>query len=337
MLLVSGGPNHYGGRFGEQELQRIAELVVDSPVLVGHRKDTLPIARVFQADVITHQGERAAQVVIRDITERNRLEKRIQQSQKLESLGRLAGGIAHDFNNLLLPIMVLSQMTMEEFPRESAVRERMGKVVRAAESARNLVARILLFAHEEEPRLDICEICVVVRQAMELMESLLPSTIKIKVNLDPDTGIVSADAAQIETVLLNLASNAADAMNGKPGELELSLSRVEVDGKLASSVPGLKAGAYAMLSVADSGHGMDENTMNHLFDPFFTTKEVGEGTGLGLSTVHGIVTRHGGAIDVSSMPGLGSRFDVYLPLQKLRKMKHRPKKSRKREVARMTE
>ena len=147
--------------------------------------------------------------------------------ERMEALGNMAGGIAHDFNNLLLPISVLSQMTMETLPEESAAREWMEKILRAADSARNLVGRILLFARESEPELEILDVCVVIRQAVELVESLLPSTIKIQENLDPETGIISADATQIETVLLNLASNAADAMNGKPGELRISLSRVE--------------------------------------------------------------------------------------------------------------
>ena len=249
-----------------------------------------------------------------DITDRLSAEHDLAQVQRMESLGNLAGGIAHDFNNMLLPILALSKKTMNELPRKGAARERMEKVVQAAERARDLVARILAFSRNDDPSLSKIDVFDNISTAMDLVRSTLPTSIEIVDKLEPNIGFINADGSLIQTVLLNLASNSTDAMNGHVGTLTVSLSRIEVDQELADRVTNLMVGPYAHLSVEDTGSGMDQETLKRIFDPFYTEKEVGEGTGLGLSMVHGIISRHLGAISVTSEPGTGTRFDIYLPL-----------------------
>ena len=249
-----------------------------------------------------------------DITQRVEDERRLTQAEKMESLGGLAGGIAHDFNNMLLPILSLTDMTRKSLPEDSRERLRLDKVVEAATRAKDLVARILAFSHQEDAVRQNIDIYAAIDETMGLLRSTLPMTIKIKQRLKRDTGTVFADRAQIASVLLNLASNAADAMDGKTGQLKVSLSPVKVSKKKAASIPGLHEGKFAKLAVKDQGHGMDEETLARVMEPFFTTKPIGEGTGLGLSMVHGIVSKHGGVIDISSTPGKGTTVEVYLPL-----------------------
>ena len=253
-------------------------------------------------------------VATQDITQRVENERRLKQAEKMESLGSLAGGIAHDFNNMLLPILSLTDMTRKALPEDSRDRLRLDKVIEAATRAKDLVASILAFSRQEDAKRENIDIHATIREAMDLLHSTIPTTIKIKQRLKRDTGTVFADRSQLASVLLNLASNAADAIEGKQGEMTVSLSPVKVDKKKAASIPGLDEGKYAKLVVKDSGHGMDEETLARVMEPFFTTKPVGEGTGLGLSMVHGIVSKHGGVVDIASTPGEGTTVEVYLPL-----------------------
>lgn len=252
----------------------------------------------------------------RDVTERREIERQLRHSQKVESLGNLAGGIAHDLNNMLFPILTLTGMTIKRLPEESPERERLGKVVQAAERAKSLVARILTFSRQEEVVQETICLGEAIRQIMPLIQSTLPATIDLKFHLGAKDCIVLADTGQIETLLINLVSNSVDAMKGKIGGIDISLKRIMITAKSVGKLQGLKPGPWAKLTVRDTGCGMDEATMERLFDPFFTTKGVGMGTGLGLSMVHGIVTKHGGVIDVSSRPGEGAAFDIYFPLVK---------------------
>jgi PAS domain S-box-containing protein len=249
-----------------------------------------------------------------DITQRVEDERRLKQAEKMDSLGGLAGGIAHDFNNMLLPILSLTDMTRKSLPEDSRERLRLDKVIEAATRAKDLVTGILAFSRQEDAKQENIDIHAAIHETMDLLRSTLLTTIKIKHRLKRDTGTVFADPAQIASVLLNLASNAADAMDGKTGEITVSLSPVKVGKKKAASIPGLRQGKFAKLAVKDDGHGMDEETLDRVMDPFFTTKPVGEGTGMGLSMVHGIVAKHGGAVNISSAPGKGTMVEVYLPL-----------------------
>ncbi len=269
----------------------------------------------YSSRPIHSDGETVGAVAsFRDITERKEAERNLRQVQRMESLGNLSGGIAHDINNMLLPILNLTKMVAETLPEDGSERKRLDMALQAAERIKGLVRKILAFSRREGADKSEVDIHAVVMEALDLLRPTLPSSIEIVTDLEDDAGRVFADAGQIETVIMNLASNAAAAMEGKVGELRVALSRVEVDGAMATSVPNLSVGAYATISVKDTGKGMDQATLEKAMEPFFTTKGVGKGTGLGLSMVHSIVTAHGGAVDIASALGEGTTVDVYLPL-----------------------
>jgi PAS domain S-box-containing protein len=314
-------PEKYKARH-EAALKRVREtgetrLIGKTTELSGIRKNSEEFLLELTIGMWKASGETFFSGIIRDISERKETEEQLRQAQKVEAIGSLAGGIAHDLNNMLLPILTLSGMTLKNLPEDSNDRHRLEKVVQATERAKDLVARILAFSRQEEDvKQEKVDIYSVVREAMGILHSTIPSTIEINEHLDEETGTFFVDAGQIQTMLMNLASNAIDAMDGKTGRIDISLKRTEITAKRAGGVHGLKPGTWARLTVEDNGCGMDEETLERIYDPFFTTKGVGEGTGLGLSMVHGFVRHHGGAINVSSKPGEGTIFDVYLPLVK---------------------
>ena len=253
-------------------------------------------------------------VTFLDITERKEAEQDRLQIQKMDSLGSLAGGVAHDINNMLLPIFNLTSMVVRELPEDSPDRRRLGMVIKAAQRMKDMATRILAFSREEEGEASEIDIFAAYNEAVDLLRTTLPSAITIKDNLDPNVGKVRADAKQVEAVLMNLASNAADAMCGHTGKLSITLSSATLDEGRAVKVNNLKAGDYAKLTVADNGCGMDTETLKRIYEPFFTTKEEGKGTGLGMGMVFGTISKFGGTIDVFSELGKGTTFDVYLPL-----------------------
>jgi PAS domain S-box-containing protein len=247
---------------------------------------------------------------LHDITERRaaearerELERQLLHSQKLEALGTLAGGMAHDLNNTLVPIMALSKLTARRFEQGSPVRNNLDTIYEASERARDLVRRVLAFSRKDEPEQQEANLGEVAREALKLMRATVPTSIQLDADI-ADVPTIRADASQIHQVITNLISNAAGAMTTGMGTITVSLG-------LAT---GKKKTTEVRLSVADTGCGMDDATMQRIFEPFFTTKAVGQGTGLGLSIVHGIVASHGGRIDVKSTPGKGTRFDLYFPL-----------------------
>ena len=248
-----------------------------------------------------------------EIVERQNAEEKLRNAEKMQALGTLAGGIAHNFNNALVPIRALSELLMIQLPKESPDREMLVEIVRGAKRAQDLVAQIMSFSRQDEGKLENIDPCELLRDSMALLRPIAPSNVKIIEHMDKDVGEVRADKAQIESVFMNLASNAFDAMEGKQGELEISLSQIELEKNVTVSDTDLEEGRYAKFQFIDTGVGMDEECMKRIFDPFFTTKEVGRGTGLGLSTVHGIVSSYGGAVEVSSRLGVGTTFDIYLP------------------------
>ncbi len=253
---------------------------------------------------------------IRDITVRKEMEKVLRQSQRMDALGNLAGGIAHDVNNMLLPIISLTGMTIKDLPAGSRERKRLEKVVEAGIKAKNLIAKILSFSHRSDLEVKREEINLndLVHETLDLLRSTLPSTITVTEKINPDIGMVLCDPSQISTILMNMGSNTSDALEGHVGEFSVSVTSILVQQGLALKVSNLKPGKYAKITVFDTGKGMDAQTLEHIFDPFFTTKKVGEGTGLGLAMSHGIITKHDGAIDVSSKLGVGTSFDIYIPL-----------------------
>ena len=264
--------------------------------------------------------DKAVGVVIAfsDITGRIEAEKVLRQAQKMDAMGNLAGGVAHDINNMLLPILSLSELTQRELPKDSRGFLRLSKVVEAARRAKDLVSKVLDFSRrvETEMKREQIDIHAVIKANLDFLSSLVPSSVKIQTALEPETGIVLADPTQIGSILMNLASNAIDAMSGNVGRLTIALCPVNYEEGASNAFPVLPSGRYAKLSVSDTGMGIEEHLMPRIFDPFFTTKEVGAGTGLGLATVYGIVTGYGGGIEVKSTVGRGTTFDIYLPLAK---------------------
>jgi PAS domain S-box-containing protein len=251
--------------------------------------------------------------VLVDVTERMQMEEELRQSQKLQSIGTLAGGIAHDLNNLLVPILGLTELTMERLPKGERDYRNLESVIAAAERAQRLVAQILAFSRREKPSRRRLNLTHVVTEVLSLLRSVVPSSVSIREEIDIRTPEILADATQLHQVLMNLASNAAGAMGIRGGVLAIQVAPAMLDGAFCQLHHGLAPGPAARLSVADTGKGMDKETIKRMFEPFFTTKGVGEGTGLGLSVVHGIVSTHGGVIDVDSVIGKGTTFTIYFP------------------------
>jgi signal transduction histidine kinase len=248
-------------------------------------------------------------------TEENKtLEARLRQAQKLESLGTLAGGIAHEFNNMLVPISGLTELAMRDVAPDTRAHNNMRAVLLNSRRAAQLVEKILSFARQEDSGRTAVDLGTAVAEAAELLGATSPATIRIRTHIDRDVGAIYAGEVQIHQILMNLASNARHAMEGRVGEMTISVARVDFARPFEGRYASLKPGSYAKLSVKDTGHGMDAATMERIFEPFFTTKDVGKGTGLGLAVIHGIVSGHGGGIDVTSAPGVGTTFDIYFPL-----------------------
>ena len=268
------------------------------------------------APIKGNKGEKIGIVAnIKDITKSKKIAIQLQQSQKMESIGTLAGGIAHDFNNILFPIVGYTEMLLEDIPEDSPFRESLNQIYTSALRARSLVKQILSFSRQESSELILMKMQPIVKESLKLIRSTIPTTIDIKLDINPDCGVIKADPTQIHQIVMNLATNAYHAMEEIGGELKVSLKEVEL-GEYDIITPDMAPGIYACLTVADTGKGMDKTLTDKIFDPFFTTKEKGKGTGMGLSVVHGIVTAMGGAIQVYSEPGEGTQFHVYLPVEK---------------------
>ncbi|RPI75024.1 MAG: response regulator, partial [Desulfobacteraceae bacterium] len=241
------------------------------------------------------------------------LEIRLRQAQKMEAIGTLAGGIAHDFNNVLYPIIGYAEMGMDMAPEGSEINKNLNEILVAAERARDLVNQILTFSRQQEIKPRSLEIQSLLKEALKLIRAVIPSNISMIQNIDEHCGPILADPSQIHQIIMNLCTNAYYAMRQQGGVLEISLAEVQLDPeKIEKSFQG-EPGLYLCLTVCDTGNGMDPGIIERIFDPYFTTKPPGEGTGMGLAMVHGIVKNYGGEITVNSKPGQGSVFKVYLP------------------------
>jgi len=247
------------------------------------------------------------------LEEKAKLTSQIQQAQKMESIGTLAAGIAHDFNNILTVIFGYTNMALYNIPENSPARNDLDSVLKASDRAKNLVRQILTFSRESELALQQIKPHAIVKEVVSLLRSAIPTTIEINHDIDPECGTILADPTQIHQVLMNLSTNAVHSMQEK-GVLEISLKQAVFTRGDLVHYPEMVPGAYVRLSVSDTGVGMEQETLNRIFDPFFTTKKIGEGTGLGLSVVHGIVMAHHGMITVDSTPGKGTTFHVFFPI-----------------------
>jgi PAS domain S-box-containing protein len=250
--------------------------------------------------------------IARDITAERKLEAQLLQSRKMESIGLLAGGVAHDFNNLLTPILGYAEMLLSDVPADAPSFPQLEEIRKAAESARDLTRRLLTFSRKQMIVLQTIDLGQTIRRFESILRRTIQEHIDIVVEISPSLGTIRADAVQIEQVLINLSINAQDSMPDG-GVLTIEAADIELDESYAVDHPGTAPGPYVMLAVSDTGAGMDQETLERIFEPFFTTKELGRGTGLGLSTVYGIITQHGGAISVYSEKQRGSTFKVFLP------------------------
>lgn len=257
------------------------------------------------------------QGVGRDITARLECETALMHAQKLEALGCLAGGLAHELQNALMPVMMLAETTLRDMPEAGPAADKLRLILASGVRMSDLISRVLVYSRRPDPsvRRAALDLGAAVRNGLALVGPMVPASIELTGSVDESLGTIVANPGHVETILLNLASNAIHAMKGAPGGvLEVTLSRVSDDPEAGERPATLKPGPHARLTVSDTGHGMDEATVNRVFEPFFTTKVVGEGTGIGLATIKGILSEIGGAVTVSSAPGVGTRFDVYLPL-----------------------
>jgi len=241
-----------------------------------------------------------------------RFEAQLNQAQKMESLGTLAGGIAHDFNNLLGAILGNIEIALADLEPGHPAQSALGEIQQASLRARDLVRQILTFSRRRPQQLDVIALRPVAEETFRLLRATLPAGVDLRQDLTDSPLYVHADATQLQQVLMNLCTNAWHALQGETGQIVIGLAGVTVDAD-DSRTPGLDAGAYAHLWVKDTGSGMDARTLERVFEPFFTTKSTGQGTGLGLSVVHGIVAAHHGSITVDTLPGQGSTFHVLLP------------------------
>ena len=264
--------------------------------------------------LLRNQNENLEKMVEERTQTLAKYERQLQQVLKIQAIGTLAGGIAHDFNNILFPIVGYTELTMDEVSDDSVAHNNLEEVLKAAHRAKDLVQQILTFSRQSGQERKPVEVHAIIREALKLLRASIPASIEIINKINDDCHPVMGDATQIHQVIMNLCTNAYQAMQDKGGTLEVNLSEVDVGYEETVEKIGMQPGKHLQLLVRDEGCGMDAAVLNRIFEPYYTTKEQGKGTGLGLSVIHGIVKNHRGDISVTSTPGKGTTFKVYLPI-----------------------
>ncbi|MBV9506414.1 MAG: response regulator [Acidobacteriia bacterium] len=320
------------GIVGNEEARRLVSELKRKGSAVNLWRHHTRSGRLIEVETSVHEipyrRRRAGLAVLIDVTERRRLEEQLRQAQKMEAVGMLAGGVAHDFNNLLTIITGYSQLILNNLRENDPNRHSAEQIMKAGERAGALTKQLLAFSRRQVLQPKVLDLNMLVKTLSAMLQRLIGEDIELRLVLSPDLGRVYADPGQLEQVIMNLVVNARDAM-AAGGMLTIRTANAVIEegpegGRLAT-----KPGPHVLLAVSDTGHGMDERTRNRLFEPFFTTKSVGRGTGLGLSTVFGIVKQSGGSLNVESAPGRGTIFEVYLPRieQPLAVEEEKPKES----------
>jgi two-component system, cell cycle sensor histidine kinase and response regulator CckA len=308
----------------QQPVQGPVHRVLQTGDLVGFEPATVLVTRQGQARPIAGSGVpirgsngilQGVVIAFRDMSESRRLEDHLRQAQKIEAIGTLAGGIAHDFNNILSAILGFTELAAYDVPQASAAGHCLREVLIAGKRAKELVQQLLAFSRKTMTERTPIRLHALLQEALAILRATLPSPVQLDTHIADEAGTVLADATQMHQVLMNLCANAEYAMRHTGGILEVRLEAVDVDAALASVHPDLKPGPYSRLTVRDTGPGMTPEVLERIFEPYFTTKPQGEGTGMGLAVVHGIVASHGGTMTVTSAPGQGTTFEVYLPRQ----------------------
>ena len=264
--------------------------------------------------LLRNQNENLEKMVEERTQTLAKYERQLQQVLKIQAIGTLAGGIAHDFNNILFPIVGYTELTMDEVPDDSVAHNNLEEVLKAAHRAKDLVQQILTFSRQSGLERKPVKVHLIIKEALKLLRASIPASIEIINNIDDDCHPVMGDATQIHQVIMNLCTNAYQAMQDKGGTLEVNLSEVDVGYEETVKKIGMQPGKHLQLLVRDEGCGMDAVVLDRIFEPYYTTKEQGKGTGLGLSVIHGIVKNHRGDISVTSSLGKGTTFKVYLPI-----------------------
>jgi PAS domain S-box-containing protein len=296
------------------------EKVLETNGIVGLANDTVLVSkdgteRIIAdsgSPIVDHEGNTIGVVLVfRDVTEKTKLETELLHAHKMMAIGSLAGGIAHEFNNILSIIIGNNELIMDELPKWSPAFENAEEIRIAGFRARDVVKQLLIFSRQDEAKSIPMEIGSVVKESMKLIRSSIPANIEINHTISDDVAPVLGNPTQINQILINLCSNAADAMLHSGGSIRISLYNVILDDTSMSIHPQLKPGPHIKLLVSDTGFGMDKKTLDRIFEPYFTTKDIGKGTGIGLAVVHGIVEKYGGSISVESEPGKGTTFTIF--------------------------
>ncbi len=283
--------------------------------ILNRRKEILWVE--LSAIGITWEGESAILNFMRDVTHQKKIEAQLLQAQKMEAIGTLAGGIAHDFNNILASIIGFTELVLEDVDDISLAADNLTEVLIAGKRAKDLVHQILTFARRSEEKIEPVVVSTIAKEALRLMRSSLPTTIAIEQEIASDAAIMG-NPTQVHQIIMNLCTNAAHAMEETGGTLSVDLANVHINPAKAKSFPHLDGGDYLKLSISDTGCGIPSKNINTIFEPFFTTKGTGQGTGMGLSVVQGIVENYGGKISVQSEEGQGTTFTIHLPVSKMR-------------------